>query len=184
MRNREGSFTTGGQQGAALLMVLLLLIVVTLLGLASMRGAIMQERMTMNTYARSLAFQAGETALRQAEARASGLAVGTFDGITAGTCSGGLCKPPLDLSKPSAWKVAGFWDADPPRYSQVDTAVNGIRPRYVIERMGSAPTEEAAAIDLLSDSTPPTTFQFYRITVRSKGADGAEVLMQSTYRTP
>ena len=66
----------------------------------------------------------------------------------------------------------------------METAINGIKPRYVIERMGSAPTEEAAAVDLLSDSTPPTTFQFYRITVRSKGPDGSEVLMQSTYRTP
>lgn len=172
------------QRGAALIVVLLLLIIVTLLGLASMRGAIMQERMAMNTYARSLAFQAAETALRQAETRASGLASTAFNSVGAGTCAGGLCKPPLNLASAPAWKAAGFWDSSTPKYTEITTAVNGIKPRYVIERLGSAPTEEAAAVDLLSDSNPPTTYQFYRITVRSKGSDGSEVLMQSTYRTP
>ena len=55
------------QSGAALIVVLLLLLVVTLLGLASMRGAIMQERMAANTAARGVAFQVAEAGLRQAE---------------------------------------------------------------------------------------------------------------------
>ncbi|AXK71486.1 hypothetical protein DWG18_03705 [Lysobacter sp. TY2-98] len=75
------------QSGAALLVVLLLLVIVTLLGLASMRGAIMQERMAANITARGMAFQVAEAGLRQAEtiARTNTLTF-TGTGCTAGRC--------------------------------------------------------------------------------------------------
>ena len=179
--------SASNQRGAALVVVLLLLIVVTLLGLAALRGGLMQERMAMNTYARSMAFQAGETALRQAEAQASGLATTAFDGIAAGACNAaGLCAAPnyfANANSSPAWQASGFWDGTS-GYATAASATNGITPKYVIERMGSAPITEQAAVDLLSDSQPPTAFRFFRITVRSKAADGSEVLMQSMYRTP
>ncbi|MDP3579672.1 PilX N-terminal domain-containing pilus assembly protein, partial [Methyloversatilis sp.] len=56
------------QRGATLLVALVMLIVMTLLGLASIRGTSMQEKMGANMYDRSLAFQAVESALREAEA--------------------------------------------------------------------------------------------------------------------
>ncbi len=55
------------QRGATLLVALVMLIVMTLLGLASIRSTSMQEKMGANLYDRSLAFQAVESALREAE---------------------------------------------------------------------------------------------------------------------
>ena len=55
------------QRGAALIVVLLLLIIVTLLGLASMRGALMQERMAANYRTTNLAFQNAEALARTTE---------------------------------------------------------------------------------------------------------------------
>lgn len=55
------------QSGISLIVVLLLLLVMTLLGLAVLRGTLLQERMSSNMYDRSLGFQAAEGALRDAE---------------------------------------------------------------------------------------------------------------------
>lgn len=57
----------GRQQGASLVVVLILLLVMTLLGLAVLRGTLLEERMSANMYDRSLAFQQAESALREAE---------------------------------------------------------------------------------------------------------------------
>jgi type IV pilus assembly protein PilX len=55
------------QRGISLLIVLILLLVTTLLGVVVLRGTLLEERMSANMYDRSLAFQAAESALRQAE---------------------------------------------------------------------------------------------------------------------
>ncbi|MFC6842038.1 pilus assembly PilX family protein [Xanthomonas theicola] len=55
------------QSGISLVIVLLLLLVMTLLGLAVLRSTLLEERMSSNMYDRSLAFQAAEGALRNAE---------------------------------------------------------------------------------------------------------------------
>lgn len=55
------------QRGASLVVVLILLLIMTLLGLAVLRGTLLEERMSANMYDRSLAFQQAESALREAE---------------------------------------------------------------------------------------------------------------------
>ena len=55
------------QSGAALPVALVMLLVSTILGLASMRSATTQEKMSANMYDRSLAYQSAEAALRAAE---------------------------------------------------------------------------------------------------------------------
>ena len=172
----------GRQGGATLVVVLILLLLMMLLGMAAMRGVIMQERMAMNTFARSMAFQAAETTLRVAEAEAAALADSAFDNVARGTCSSqGLCVP--SDTGTSGWQAANFWDTSNRYRTATGAAVsNGIAPRYVIESMGRMPTEEEASVDLMNDTQPPMTFRFFRITVRSKGPDGSEVLLQSVYR--
>lgn len=56
-----------GQRGAALVVGLIFLLVMTLIGVAAMRSTGLQERMAGNLRDRSLAFQAGEAALRAGE---------------------------------------------------------------------------------------------------------------------
>jgi len=65
---RTPAFRPAAQRGVALVVALILLVVITLVGLAAVRGTIMQQKMTANFYDREIAFQATEAALRQAEA--------------------------------------------------------------------------------------------------------------------
>jgi len=65
--NRTSIHSSGSQRGASLVIVLILLLVMTLLGLAVLRGTLLEERMSANMYDRSLAFQQAESALREAE---------------------------------------------------------------------------------------------------------------------
>ena len=55
------------QNGATLLFALVLLLLMTVLGLSSIRGVSLQERMASNLNERDLAFQAAEAALLAAE---------------------------------------------------------------------------------------------------------------------
>ncbi|MCG5517020.1 MULTISPECIES: PilX N-terminal domain-containing pilus assembly protein [unclassified Ectothiorhodospira] len=55
------------QQGAVLIVSLIFLVLLTLVGLASMQGSTMQERMAGNMYDRAIAFQRAEIALRAGE---------------------------------------------------------------------------------------------------------------------
>lgn len=55
------------ESGASLLVALMILIILTMLGLTTLRVATTEERMSGNSRDRSLAFQAAEAALRDAE---------------------------------------------------------------------------------------------------------------------
>ena len=98
----------GRQSGVSLVVVLILLLVMTILGLAVMRGTLLEERMSANMYDRSLAFQQAESALREAEAaiRAAVLANGKGwvigvrcgeDAANPGTVDPALCSVPANI---------------------------------------------------------------------------------------
>ena len=78
----------GNQQGAALLVVLIVLLILTLLGIASLRVGIMQERMAANIATRSISFQVAEAGLRQGELIArDGTVAFPASGCAAGRCA-------------------------------------------------------------------------------------------------
>lgn len=164
------------QRGVALIVVLLLLLVVTLIGLASMRGTLLQERMAGNVFARSEAFQSAEAVLREAEQFAATMPV-----IPATGCEGGVCAMSLGGAVP-AWQADGFWSGNQPR--EAKKSIGQITPRYVVEDYGqSEGVNCTGSIDM--SATPCTERkQAYRITVRSETPNGAEVLLQSTYEVP
>lgn len=184
-----------GQRGATLLVALVMLIVMTLLGLASIRGTSMQERMGANMYDRSLAFQAVESALREAES--------TISITTTVTNSAGLyClpggTPPLCAVTPSGapgstttyvdrwndsttqWRSATTW------WSQIDTAMKGKlsddddgAPEYIIEYMGDFEDGTGCGRRGSTSCRGPR----YRITARMPPVDGRpNVVLQTTYR--
>lgn len=172
-----------GQSGAALPVVLLLLLIVTLLGIASMRGAIMQERMASNTAARSMAFQVAEAGLRQAELIVRDGSV-TFpsSGCASGRCA--MMAPPAD----PAWTADDFWTSG--TGFQEGTAVSvgsvSIKPLFVIEDFGettNAASGSGGGIDMAKK--PPdagATQHVYRITSHAATPNGVEVELQSLYR--
>lgn len=189
------SFSPRRQQGATLLVALVMLIVMTLLGLASIRGTSMQERMGANMYDRSLAFQAVESALREAESSIS--ITNTVTNSAGLYCLPGGT-PPLCAVTPSdapgstttyvdrwndsstAWRSATTW------WSQIDTAMKGKlsddddgAPEYIIEYMGDFEDGTGCGRRGSTSCRGPR----YRITARMPPVDGRpNVVLQTTYR--
>lgn len=176
MRKRVPNVHPAGQRGAALAIVLLLLMVVTLLGLASMRGAILQERMAANTYTRAMAFQIAETALREAEAYATGKPPLPADGCSAGACARTAADEQPAWQADDFWETAGGW-----RLTSETEDNKGLRAQYVIEDFGRGLSSSCTnTLDMSADDCTAQT-QVYRITVHSSTPNGAEVLLQSLY---
>jgi type IV pilus assembly protein PilX len=171
------------QSGAALPVVLLLLVIVTLLGVVSIRGAIMQERMAANTAARSMAFQVAEAGLRQAEIIVRD---GTIT-FPASGCSAGRCAMVAPPNAP-AWEANGFWasGAGFQTGTPVSLGAVSVAPRFVIENFGRVTTIAAGSSESIDlGKAPPsagTAQTVYRITSYARTPTGAEVVLQSLYR--
>lgn len=180
------------QSGATLVVVLLLLLVMTLLGIASMRGVLMEERMASNMLDRSYAFQAAEFALREGEARAADPQTLVDMRALGAGCAGGLCPRPNPAvpAENARWLAAGFWDNA--------ANVTATTPTF------TGPAQDAAAsytIELIEENLPPVgtcttsidvspdamctgTETRYRITARSVSEGRAEVMLQSMFTVP
>jgi len=174
------------QRGATLIVSLVLLIVVTLLGVAGLRGVILQERMAANQYDRSLAFQTAEAALRAGEAAALAQAQAAvpnsgFPAPTPNACpqscqaGTGLCStPPAECVEPWSKQPAANW-------ANLSGSLGGLAgtPQYLVEYMGigfpCTPGNPHSA----------TTCKLYRVTARSAlGDDRAQVTLQSMFTAP
>lgn len=161
------------QQGVSLLVVLVLLLIMTLLGLAILRGTMLEERMAGNMFERSLAFQSAESALREAELIASAAPV-----APAANCNAaGVCAQP-DPALTERWLDPAFtgWVAAPLLANASPAPPPGA---YFIEYMGESPTwpgcERKFPIDALCLSPS------YRVTARSTDTDRATVILQSNF---
>ncbi|HEY5802340.1 MAG TPA: PilX N-terminal domain-containing pilus assembly protein [Lysobacter sp.] len=172
-----GSLASRRQRGTVLIVVLILLIVMTLLGLASLRGTLLEERMSAAMFDRSLAFQAAESALRVAEEKVRQASV---DGQSIGvdcTAAGVICPAtPMDAAVATAActpNAPRCWVSvtEPSSYSG---KVAGV-PQYYIEFMGSlsVSADDGGAGRSASGNqygAPPPTYSkaIYRISARSQ----------------
>lgn len=167
------------QRGVALLVVLMLLLIMTLLGLASLRGALMEERMSANLFDRSLMFQAAEAALREGETKAGG----TKSSQYTDNCGGvGLCAEP---NPTDADTYVDRWLQASPPYVNASAVTSGslsVTPGYFIEYMGTAPNW--AGCDREIPVQPGCMGPRYRVTARASVAGRSEVLLQSSYTSP
>ncbi|CAG4971127.1 pilus assembly PilX family protein [Novilysobacter luteus] len=164
------------ERGAALIVVLILLLVMTLLGLASLRGTLMEERMSANMYDRSIGFQAAEAALREAETRL--LQPGTLAAFPtlADTCNQGLCATPVPAeNKPER--------ADDPNFNgwvdATQVSVLGGTPQYFVEYMDEAPGWPLCDREI--PRHPSCMRPRYRITARSTAEGRATVILQASF---
>ncbi len=166
------------QRGAALAVVLILLVVMILIGLASLRGTLMEERMTSNMRDRSLAFQSAEAALRQGESVAQGKPTVP---TTPGSCAAGLCGRPDPTAAP-VWQSATVWTTAP------NATVPGDMPpaKYIVELLADnvPPQGSCSSSGDVSETSCSGTESRYRITARSSMNNRAEVTLQSTYSVP
>jgi len=174
------------QAGVSLIIVLLLLLVITLLGLASLRGVLMEERMTASQADRGLSFQAAEQALRLAEEVAAGHPA--FP--TGSTCVNGLCPPPVSTNT-DRWDVAATWTGTA---SAVVNVGNAAQTRYIIEWMRNPGRTDGrwpdnaddctVSGDVSAEATCNDWSQRYRVSVRSEEAGRSAVILQSSIVAP
>lgn len=194
------------QRGATLLVALVMLIVMTLLGLASIRGTSMQEKMGANMYDRSLAFQAVESALREAEASITVTTTVTnsnglycLPGGTPPLCAVAAPTPPSgggeggSESTPTAPAYAERWNDSATQWrqattwwGQIDTAMkarlsdnSNTPPEFIIEYMGEFEDGTGCGRRGSTSCRGPR----YRITARMPPVEGRpNVALQTTYR--
>lgn len=175
---RSQSMHPAGQRGVALVVALLLLVVITLVGLASVRGTIMQQKMASNLFDRQVAFQSAEAAMRAATAR-----IAANPGDIARNCqAGGIVCPANPFDDPTL---------DPGKIIPVvsGTAVGQFaagslaasQPEYVVENMGnwydpssSTGYNQSANAHNYGAQGTSTTAAYYRVTARSGNPDLVE----------
>lgn len=169
------------QRGVALVVVLVLLLIMTLLGLASLRGTLLEERMSGNLFDRSLGFQAAEAALRQGELVAAALVIPP----TGSTCTAGVCGPPTaglnrslgNADWTNATALAGNTLAVP----------NASDLQYLVEYMGVYNTTAKCDAILGPNGKPKDPLckaKVYRVSSRYNAAGRSSVILQSVIRLP
>jgi type IV pilus assembly protein PilX len=175
MKSNRPRHPPRAQRGISLIVSLILLVIVTLLALGSMRGVVLQTRMSGTTHDRSLAFEAAEAALRAAERRAATLSVADFPGAG---CANGLCVTPV-LANTPRWQDDAFadWQA-----SAAQVPANAPTPDTIIEDMGDAPNWAGCENEV--PRQPNCSTRRYRISSRSTADGRASVLIQSQYAAP
>ena len=175
-----------GQRGVALVVALLLLVVITLVGLAAVRGTIMQQKMASNLFDREIAFQSAEAAMRAATAR-----IASSPGDIARNCTaGGIVCPgnPFNDSSLPADKIISVAAGTGPGQFTASNLVS--QPQYVVENMGSwyDPTSDTGYNQSANSHNygaqgTSTMVQYYRVTARSGNpalvGDRAVVVLQA-----
>jgi len=183
------------QQGAILVIALLFLVLLTIIGISSISSVTLEERMAGNLREQTTAFQAAESALRDAEIDLEKDIGGTGnrDPMTVAANFASLCSTSFTLgvctqpaAPPGTWQTeivtASTWNwTDANKTVAYGTytgaaAVAGVvrQPRYVIEYL--AEKDDGTTL-------PPT--RYFRITARGwGGTDTSTVTLQTIYRTP
>jgi type IV pilus assembly protein PilX len=149
------------QRGVVLIVALVVLLVLTLLGISSMQGTVMEERMAGNMYDRNLAFQAAEAALRAGEADAAADTNIAYDVSLASIAA------PVDLGYDANWPATAV------DYTGTLAGLS-TPPEYIIERQRSLPPLEAD-----QPLQPPLMV----VSARGTGRNGTSVVvLQSVYK--
>ncbi len=157
------------QQGAALAMSLIILLVMTVIGVTAMQVTVLEEKMAGNLRDRSIAFQAAESALRDAEASLTVAVLPSFNG------TGGL----YQATTPQKWETIDWGvAANVAAYTGGTLDDVAANPTYLIEEfepvLGGGGSLEAGL---------PQQTDFYRITSRGVGGStNAVVMLQSVYK--
>lgn len=169
------------QAGVVLVVGLVLLLILTVIGLASIRGSDLQERMAGNMRDRNMAFQASEAALREGEDLLNLAVLPSFTGITVGYWPD-LNKPGALRPRPVIW-TPQEWEANSIRLAANTISHIVEQPRYTIEKVivtGMA-AKEGSGVDHESVERVQDA-EYFRITSRGVGlTNDSEVILQSTF---
>ncbi len=157
-----------GQGGTVLVVSLIILLLMTLIGITAMNTTSLEEKMAGNSRDRNFAFQAAESALREAENNVQTLCTTAF------SCPG-LTITPLDSLDFTTMTNAN-WVTNGREYGTAAKDIAGVAadPRYIIELLQDVPDNRVLGKTFSGG-------KYYRITARGTGSsDGATVILQAT----
>lgn len=178
----ENNNLSSHQQGAVLFVGLIMLIVVTLMGIVAMKSSMLQEKLAAGAMDQNIAFQAAESALRDAEIYINA-SVTSASGFSA-ACTNGLCLP--STTSTSVWDAIADWSGSAlPIIFGTQTAAPAIpnvyrQPRYIIELLPDIPP--APGTGLRPPGASATDGTAFRITAMAWGKRSTTpVMLQSVY---
>ena len=163
---------------------LVFLAVLTVMGVSGMESTILEERMSSNMRDHNLAFQAAESALKNAEAW---LSIQVTLPITS---TNGTTPVWVEDSMDPAADGQYWWDhvnITPTWWTNNGIAIAGVdavasQPRYLIEQYHTADSGQSIAIGG-GETTVPRVF--HRITTRAVGINATtQISLQSTFVKP
>ena len=176
------------QRGAALIVSLIMLLVLTILGVNSMKTAILEEKMSGNLRDFNLAFQASESVLRYGEQEVRTAL--DRDSAFVANCVGGLCLP--STTDTPVWEdpVKVVWDTrtNTRSFGHLDGSTGpwggNTEPSYIVERLPPpALPQRGDSLTQGGGYGPRNNDQYFRITAWSRGGTASSVAkLQSTYR--
>lgn len=173
-------------RGASLVVVLILLLVMTLLGLAVLRGTLLEERMSANLLDRSQNFQAAEAALREAEGMiAAGVVWGANPPAAGSGCNNGMCGSPVAGSADRATDAAfAGWRNAASNLNNGIAGAQAVQPQFFVEHAGWSETWFECNLDAKYRGTDLCIRPAYRVTARSEANGRASVILQSNFIAP
>lgn len=194
------------QRGAVLIISLVILVAMTLVGTVAIRNTVLEERMAGNWRDQTLAFQAAEAALREAEYKVqkwyetsslpdftqnnNGLYVGDFQDAEGDASDDALVATTRARERNylsvSWWKTGTNTTA---YTGSLDGISSDLLPRYVIERLDiQTPSSVTGGVQFDQRGVAEDgTYTYFRITAVSAGGIGEEgsiVILQSMYSIP
>lgn len=175
------------EQGASLVIGVIFLFVLTMLGLMALQVATLEERMSGNARDRSLAFQAAEAALRDAELDIQCLRYdGTPSALRPGGCIEGATRATATCTNGLCCNVSGLVCGEPTTPVHLDTALSlNAAPSVQFGTYTAAPTLTGVSAQprYLIEPFVQDSKSYYRITARGFGLNSAtQVTLQEVYK--
>ena len=180
--SRASLVVRSSDNGFALIVVMLLMVALSMVGVASLRGITLQEKMAGNLYFRSLSFAEAESALRATVARMDNKIGLTVETPPAPDSSDLNYKPLIVTgSNQSYWNSAASW---------VNTDVRSVMSSAAAGLTVNATTEQVLTGDQMPTceakmGSSACKVMFTRMTARATDpATGAAVVLQQYWSFP
>ena len=164
------------QSGVALMVSMVVLLLLTILMIAAIKVTTLEQKMAGNLYQDNIAFQAAESALREAEQYIDSGAVAfkplklsgaPFRATEGSSCVNGMCAETTPLQSSKFPNVSGTLKTSGTGISNISK-----EPQYMIELVRVDPSTDSSRV-----------YATFRITTQAWGNDpNSLVALQSTYR--
>jgi type IV pilus assembly protein PilX len=169
--------TIKSQQGAVLIIGLIMLLLLTIIGMSSIRGTDLQERMAGNARDHNVAFQAAEAAVRSGESYLSSATIVPFTTPSLPGYQKDLTATPVQFWTDNRWKTDAV--------QLGDSIIKGVAqpPKYVLEQLQItiSPGNYGSGVDQQSMDSMAER-EVFRVTGRGWGNTvDSEALIQTTY---